>query len=392
MGHPQSTNIILLKSAAHELTGISHSTGGTAFPAAGRPPPPPALTPAHTRADRKPGPQSGRFPAKRPALAKYARQTGKGIRCDRLITAGLALLWSALALAAAAAELPALPQNDLIGEPAAQVAGPGDTLLDLARRHDLGYVEIRLANPGIDPWLPQPGRLITLPMQHLLPAAPRHGIVINLAELRLYYYPPGGHRPRSFPISVGDEGKNTRLGETRVVRKTRWPSWTPTASERAEDPALPTTVPAGPENPMGEFAMYLAWPSYAIHGTNKPLSIGRRGSHGCIRLYPEDIDLLYQLVPVGTPVNVVHEQAKVGWANGELLLEVHPNIDDANAVEASGRRRSTGAYDAEALVRDAAGDQVWRVDWDAVFLMGLEQSGMPQPITRTRSPALDPGQ
>lgn len=359
MDHPLSTIAILLKSVTDGLTDISIAAGGG---------------------------------LRLPAPLARAGAAGSGARRSRIGRAGLVWLCGLLAFAAAAAEQPTLPQNDLIGEPAAQVAGPGDTLLDLARRHDLGYVEIRLANPGIDPWLPQPGRLITLPTQHLLPAAQRRGIVINVAELRLYYYPPGGHRPRSFPISVGDEGKNTRLGGTRVVRKTRWPSWTPTASERAENPALPTTVPAGPDNPMGEFAMYLAWPAYAIHGTNKPYSIGRRGSHGCIRLYPEDIDLLYQLVPTGTPVNVVHEQAKVGWADGELFLEVHPDIDDANAVESHGRRRSAGAYDAEALVREAAGDQAWRVDWDAVFVIGLEQSGIPQRITRARPAGLDPGQ
>jgi L,D-transpeptidase ErfK/SrfK len=298
----------------------------------------------------------------------------------------MALLAGAAAGAARAAS-PTPPQGALIGELQEEVIAAGDTLVDLAARHDLGFIEVVAANPGVDPWLPAPGQRVLLPRQHLLPAAPRKGIVVNLPELRLYYYPPAGERPRSFPISIGDEGSETRLGATQVIRKTRWPSWTPTASERAADPELPRTVPPGPGNPMGEFALYLGWPSYAIHGTSKPFSIGRRGSHGCIRMYAEDIDLLHQLVAVGTAVNVVDERAKAGWQDGVLYLQVHPGLGDLNALETQGRRASESAYDASALVRQMAGEAVERVDWDAVLLAGLQQTGVPVAVT----PALDPG-
>jgi L,D-transpeptidase ErfK/SrfK len=158
---------------------------------------------------------------------------------------------------------------DLVGEIASHVTREEDTLLDIARDNDLGYVEIRAANPGIDPWLPGAGKLVTLPSQHVLPDAMRRGIVINLAELRLYYYPPRGE-PRTFPIGIGGEGKETPVGHTIVAQKRTHPVWVPTKSEHEENPDLPLSVGPGVENPMGDFALYLGWTGYAVHGTNKP--------------------------------------------------------------------------------------------------------------------------
>ncbi len=269
-----------------------------------------------------------------------------------------------------------------LGIPMTYVVQPEDTLLDIARGHDLGYVEIRAANPGVDPWLPEPGRTVTLPTRHILPDAPHRGIVINLPELRLYYFPPGGGQAMSFPLGIGGEGKETPVGATLVVRKRIHPEWIPTASEHAENPDLPEVIPAGPDNPMGDLALYLGWKGYAIHGTNKPYSIGRRDSHGCIRMYPEDIETLYHLVPVGTPVRVVDQPAKVGWSGGQLYLEIHPEQVDADSLEEIGRPRSVGEVDADALVLKAAGRAAGDLNWYAIHLAEGQRNGVAVPVLK----------
>ncbi|HUZ74195.1 MAG TPA: L,D-transpeptidase family protein [Stellaceae bacterium] len=278
----------------------------------------------------------------------------------------------------------AAERSDLIGIPTVFQTREEDTLLDIARAYDLGYVEIRAANPGIDPWLPGAGRVLSLPTQHLLPDAPHRGIVINLAELRLYYFPPKGE-PRTFPIGIGGEGKETPVGRTEIVRKQTHPTWFPTASERAEDPDLPTMVPPGPDNPMGDFALYLGWPGYAIHGSNKPYSIGRRDSSGCIRMYPEDIETLFKLVGPGTQVTVVDQPVKLGWSAGELYLEIHPDQADADSIEATGKPRSFLGVDADDLVIKAAGTQAYRLDWYTIHLEEAKRSGIVVQITRAAS-------
>ncbi len=276
---------------------------------------------------------------------------------------------------------------DVIGMPMTYVVQPDDTLLDIARNHDVGYVEIRAANPGADPWLPEVGRTVTLPTRHVLPDAPRRGIVINLAELRLYYFPPNGGQAMSFPLGIGGEGKETPVGTTQVVRKRVHPIWIPTASEHAEKPELPAVVPAGPDNPMGDFALYLGWRGYAIHGTNNPYSIGRRDSHGCIRLLPEDIERLFRLVPVGTPVRVVDQPAKVGWLGGQLYLEIHPGQADADALEETGRPRTTGEVDADQMVIKAAGRAAPDLDWYAIHAAEARRDGIAVPVLKESRPS-----
>ena len=270
---------------------------------------------------------------------------------------------------------------DVIGAPASYVTREEDTLLDIAKDRDLGYVEIRAANPGIDPWLPGAGRTVILPSQHVLPDAPRRGIVINLAELRLYYYPLHGE-PQTFPIGIGGEGKETPVGRTVVADKRAHPVWIPTKSEHEENPDLPASVGPGPDNPMGDYALYLGWKGYAMHGTNKPYSIGRRDSHGCIRVFPDDIAWLYRAVAPQTPVAVVDQPAKVGWIDDELYLEVHPTQADADALEAEGAPRSTEAIDADDLVVKAAGVDAPRLDWYTIHLAETRRDGIPVQITR----------
>lgn len=275
--------------------------------------------------------------------------------------------------------------GDLIGIPTIYVTRYEDTLLDIARRYDIGFIAIRAANPDIDPWLPGAERTLALPTQFVLPDAPRRGIVINLPELRLYYF-PGAGEPLSFPIGIGGEGAETPAGRTVVTFKRAHPSWIPTASEHAEDPELPAAVPPGPDNPMGDFALYLGWKGYAIHGTNRPYSIGRRDSHGCIRMYPEDIARLFALVTPGTSVTVVDEPVKVGWQGGELYLEVHWDQADAELLETYGVPRAEIAADADDIVAKAAGADLDRLNWYTIYLAENWRDGVPVQITQPRSP------
>ena len=184
-----------------------------------------------------------------------------------------------------------------------------DTLLDFAVGHNLGFIEVAMANPGVDPWLPGEGTPIVLPTL-LPPDAPPRGIVLNLPEQRLYHY-EGGRLLRSYPIGIGRDGHATPIGATTIVRKQENPTWYPTASARNDDPTLPAAVPPGPDNPLGARAMYLGWRNYLIHGTNKEYGIGRRASRGCIRMYPEDIEWLFPRVAIGTQVTVVNQPVTV---------------------------------------------------------------------------------
>ena len=274
----------------------------------------------------------------------------------------------------------AVRAEDVIGTAAAERVRSGDTLLEIARRHDLGFAEIRAANPGLDPWLPQEDALVILPLEHVLPDAPRRGIVINLAELRLYHYAQGD--VESFPLGIGRTGWQTRTGRTSVVRKASRPVWVPTASERADEPELPARVPPGPDNPMGDFALYLAWPGYAIHGTNRPYSIGRRDSHGCVRLYPDDIARLYRSVPIHTQVTVVDQPVKLGWRSGQLYLEVHSGQAGADLLEQGVTPPPPPLQLLLAAVSAAAGGQAHRVVWDTVVLTGQQMRGVPVQVTR----------
>jgi len=258
-----------------------------------------------------------------------------------------------------------------------------DTLLDIARAHEVGYAEIVAANPGVDPWLPGEGTDIVLPTRHVLPDAPRTGLVLNLPEFRLYYY-DGARRPgepgqvSTYPVSIGDADWRTPLGLTRVVSKVKNPSWRPPASIRAEHArnggALPAVVPPGPDNPLGEFALRLALPGYLIHGTNKPYGIGMRVTHGCVRLYPEHIARLYRELPVGTPVRIIDQPVKAGWDDGVLYLEVHPPLAES--------RSDAGVTAAVRVVIAATNGREAVIDWDAVARAARERRGVPMPVSR----------
>ncbi|QNF17847.1 L,D-transpeptidase family protein [Aeromonas jandaei] len=207
-----------------------------------------------------------------------------------------------------------------------------DEYLELVGKHtQIGFLALLEANPGVDPYLPKPGTRLTLPTQMLLPDVPREGIVINLPELRLYYFPKGKQEVIVLPIGIGDIGRETPEMTTTVIEKTPDPSWVPGPMVRKswleqQGITLPAVVPPGPDNPLGKFAMRLGYGKrdYLIHGTNKDFGVGLRVSAGCIRLRPDDIESLFKMVPIGTPVRVINQPVKVAIEpDGRRWLEVH---------------------------------------------------------------------
>ena len=297
----------------------------------------------------------------------------------------LAALALTLALAACAARQPQHPLEappsspDLVGKLAFRDARAEDTLVDLAPELGVGYVELVAANPGVDPWLPKEGTRLVVPSARLLPSGKREGIVVNLGDLRLYYF-EAGQPPRSYPIGIAKDGYATPLGGTVVKAKREKPEWTPGPSARRD--GYPELVPPGPDNPLGEYALYLGWPSYLIHGTNDPRGVGRHSSRGCIRLYPDDIAALYARVEPGTPVRVVNEPVKLGWIGGELYLEVNPNAEQSMQLDVTGKPPEPEAPKAlREQIQRAAGKDEARVDWTRAERAGLRRSGVPTRIT-----------
>jgi L,D-transpeptidase ErfK/SrfK len=224
----------------------------------------------------------------------------------------------------------------VVGELQVTVARAEDTFVEFARTYGLGFDELEAANPDVDPWLPGAGTKIVLPTRFLLPRAPREGIVLNVATKRLFYFPPAVPGVpaivQTYPIGIGRTGWSTPTGETSVTGKARDPVWYVPASVREEhaamDDPLPAQVPPGPDNPLGNRVMQLGLPGYLIHGTNKPAGVGMRVSHGCVRLFPEDIEYLFDQVPTGTAVRIVNQPVLLARDDTDLLLEVHPPLEE----------------------------------------------------------------
>lgn len=255
-------------------------------------------------------------------------------------TRGAALLALCTAFIAGGADARTFDMHsDVIGEIALTTTVKEDAIIYIARANDMGYREMRLANPKVDAWMPGDNTEVVVPSLFVLPDAPRDGIVINVPEMRLFYYPATkGTQVRqvvTYPISIGREQWVTPKGMTKVVGKTKDPWWYPPESIRREHAAegdpLPKAVPPGPENPLGLFALRLGLNGYLIHGTDKPFGIGMRVTHGCIRMYPEDIEAAYNTIPVGATVRIVNEPYKIGVSGGKIYLEVHPMLDEDHA-------------------------------------------------------------
>ncbi|MBM0107548.1 L,D-transpeptidase family protein [Steroidobacter sp. S1-65] len=289
------------------------------------------------------------------------------------------------------------PEHDeVVGEIQITHVQGEDTLPDIARRFNIGYEEILRANPGVDPWLPGVGREIVIPTQFVLPKGPREGLVVNLAQLRVFYFPKkpklkkgevddGLRTVITHPIGIGKVGWQTPVGSTKVVSKQKNPTWTPPLSVRKEhkeagDP-LPARVPPGPDNPLGAYKMVLGWPSYLIHGTNKPYGVGMRSSHGCIRFYPEDIADLYDQIPVGTKVTVVNQPFVFGWRNDAMYVQAFPVLEDDEREHPNS---------AEALLTTAVSEELSQklqehgatVDLELLNQIVAQPRGIAMPVSR----------
>ena len=250
-------------------------------------------------------------------------------------------------------------RDDVIGGARSRTVRTGESLVEIGRKYDLGFNEIEAANPGLDPFVPPVGVEVLIPTGWVLPERPDgEGIVVNLSEMRLYHFTTGRGGPwvATFPVGIGSEGSDTPLGKFRVVAKQEDPAWHVPTSVRRERPGHPAVVPAGPDNPLGSHALRLSGADILIHGTNRPWGVGRRVSHGCIRLYPEDIPRLYSRVPVGTMVTIVRQPVKVGVRWGWIYLEVHPDpvagLDYLEeAVRLLGKRGLLGKVNRELLLQ-----------------------------------------
>ncbi len=229
--------------------------------------------------------------------------------------------------------------GEVLGDVCARTVKHGESLIEMARQYDVGFNAMQAANPALDPFVPDPGAAVIIPTAWIVPRAAAPGaLLVNLSEMRLYLSPPSPGAPMSFPVGIGTSGWDTPLGTFKVIQKQVNPSWYPTASIRRESPEWPAVVPPGPDNPLGTHALRLSSGLILIHGTDKPFGVGRKVSHGCLRLYPEDIPHLYERVPVGTRVTIVREPVKVGVRGDRVYVEVHR--DEAVRIDylAEGKR------------------------------------------------------
>ncbi len=278
--------------------------------------------------------------------------------------------------------------GDVVGYVQKTVIGEEDTLPDVARRFDVGYEELVLANPGVDPWLPGVGREVVVPTQFVLPAAPHQGVVINVAAMRIFYFPP--HKkgePQTVythPLGIGRVGWKTPEGTTKIVSREKDPVWVVPKSVRDEHAAdgdpLPDKVPAGPDNPLGQYAFRLAWPSYLIHGTNKPYGVGMRVSHGCMRLYPEDIAVFFDLIPIGTKVTIVNQPYLFGWQDGTLYLQAYAVMEDDSRDWSKNRKRLLANL-LNPKLRQKIEIHDADIDWQRVGDLAHSPRAIPVPVT-----------
>lgn len=269
----------------------------------------------------------------------------------------------------------------VFGTQTTHAVAPGESLAAIAVHHGFGFTEIVAANPDLPPWYPPVGADAVLPGHHILPDGPRAGLLLNLGQQRLFRFDTLGRPAASYAVGIGQAGWETPTGRTVVIDKRRDPVWIPPPSIRAEHPDLPSVVGPGPNNPLGRHALYLAWPRFLIHGTDRPYSIGRRATHGCVRLFEPDIAALFQMVDVGTPLTVVHQTELIAWADGRLLLECHPTPAQADEIDRTGQM-TPGALDGDltARIRLVADGAAAFVNWDRVRWEAAVRRGMPADI------------
>ncbi|HZF15536.1 MAG TPA: L,D-transpeptidase family protein [Steroidobacteraceae bacterium] len=279
-------------------------------------------------------------------------------------------------------------KDDVVGYVQTTTATADDTLPDIARRFDLGYEEVVRANPGVDPWLPGAGRTVVLPTQYILPESPREGLVINVGAMRMYYFPPREpgelQTVYTHPVGIGKIGWNTPEGSTRIIAKEKDPVWRVPDSVRKEHlengEELPAVVPPGPDNPLGNRKFTLAWPTYLIHGTNKAYGVGMRSSHGCMRLYPEDVEPLFDMVPIGTKVTVVNQPFLFGWHETAMYFQAYGvSQDDTKSWSQAEKKLLSRTMDARQ--RKRLKEHSSEVRWDVVNAMGHDPRAVAVPVT-----------
>lgn len=269
----------------------------------------------------------------------------------------------------------AIPKDgNVIGHVQTYISKWGDTLPTIGRRNGLGGEEMEDANPGVDYWQPPVGTQIIIPAKFILPNVAHTGIVVNMAEMRLYYFHPSGEKVTTFPVAIGKEGWQTPIGQTKITRKRKDPTWVVPQSiiEDRRKNNLPVfkEMPPGPKNPLGKYAMSLGFKNIVIHGTPWPLGVGLRTSHGCLRMMPEHIEALYQMVEVGTPVNIIYQPQKIGYDQRDIYLETHEKfVELNNEIEVPLNERFTAQ--ARMLTKDLY------IDWKLVNINSHKQHGLP---------------
>ena len=304
------------------------------------------------------------------------------------IAAALLVLALVRGAGPAAAASPPAVRGLVMGEVVPHRLAREDTFIQLAARYDVGYMALRAANPDVDPWVPPEGRVIRIPTRHIVPLAHGARIVINRAFL-LFHYDDSGALRHVFPVSLGREGLATPLGEIRISARVASPAWYPTPEHRRENPELPAVVPPGPDNPLGAFALRLGETSYLIHGTNRPLSIGRQVSRGCIRLAPADIEMLFREARRGDLVRIIDAPMMVGVDpnDGRIYVEIAPSPLQQRMLDAGRPMPDDPLLDAAALLKAALPAALLaKIDWAAVETAAAARAGIPEPVSPPLSP------
>ncbi len=275
--------------------------------------------------------------------------------------------------------------TDLIGTEKTYTARETEILIHIAEAAGVGYVELRAANPAVDPWAVKPGEELRIPTRHILPSGLKPGFTVNIGDMRLYYRGKTAEDIRSWPVGIGRDGRRTPVGKLTVTELRENPTWRPTKTMRDLDPSLPAAVPPGPGNPLGKYAVRIGWDGYVIHGTNKPAGVGRRVSSGCVRLYDADIKEVFDIARIDMPVTLIDEPIKVGWDGTAVYLEAHPAGAQADQVE------MTGTFDPvpvdlagiqRAAVVKAEAHGLSRIDWAAFDRIIQERRGVPEIIAK----------
>jgi L,D-transpeptidase ErfK/SrfK len=290
------------------------------------------------------------------------------------------------------------PGQDVVGALQVVKVRKGETLSDIGRRFNVGLGEMTRANPNTDPWIPKPGTSVIVPTQYILPDAPHRGIVVNLAAMRLFYFPPHKHgKPQvvfTHPVGIGRQGWKTPQGMTHVLWHEKNPVWRVPPSiiteHLQEGDKLPRVMGPGPDNPLGDYALHLGWPGYLIHGTNKPVSVGLRVSHGCVHLFPEDIAQIFRMVPNGTEVRVVNQPYLFGWQDGHLYLQsAGPLEDDKRPWKKQSRHLLAATLTHAQRVELKRGGE--KIDWARVAQLVGDPIGVPVPVSGSGVDTIDGG-